>query len=189
MCFMWWIRSRAKVIIPVLLVAVAVVVAAFVLPGGGTSSVVAKPGDETAGVRVFTDKDGKIVVTGRDPAEIALSLALPQNCAQIVVFMDDVAALYPKSAGATDEVRVHVTIMQRLAQDLCSYREYSELSKSQFSSWYVDWQTPPDASAPATSAPATSAPDGAAPADTSVVDPASSTTAPADATITTVTGG
>lgn len=182
---MWWIRSRAKIIIPVLLAIVAVVVAAFVMSSKSTTSDVVNPGDEATGVRVITDKDGKIIVTGRDPAEVKLSLALPQNCAQIVVFMDDIATTYPESVGATDEVRVHVTIMQRLAQDLCSYRQYNELSKNQFSAWYKEWQT-------AVGAPTTTAVPGAngtLPTETSVVDPANASTIPPDATITTVTGG
>lgn len=182
---MWWIRSRAKIIIPVLLVIVAVIVAAFVLSSKSTSSDAASAGDEASGIRVITDKDGRIIVTGRDPAEVKLSLALPQNCAQIVVFMDEVANLYPKSTDANDGVRVHVTIMQRLAQDLCSWREYQKLSEDKFNSWYEQLQTAPGAST-TTTAPAAG---GVLPTDTSVVDPASSSTSPSDTTITTVTGG
>ena len=182
---MWWIRTRAKVIIPVLLVVAVVAGAAVMLLGGGTSSSTVDTGDEASGIRVITDKDGKIIVTGRDPAEVKLSLALPQNCAQIAVFMDDLATSYPDATQASDEVRVHVTIMQRLGQDLCSYREYNELSKNQFNSWYSEWQAAPDAST-TTTAPG---PDGALPTDTSVVDPAASSTTPGDTVTTTVTGG
>jgi hypothetical protein len=182
---MWWIRTRAKIIIPVLLVIVAVVVAGFVLSSKSTSSGAAGAGDEASGIRVTTDKDGKIIVTGRDPAEVKLSLALPQNCAQIVVFMEDIVNLYPKSTDATDEARVHVTIMHRLAQDLCSMREYQKLSENNFNSWYGEVPTAPGAST-ATTAPAAG---GVLPTDTSVEGPASSSTIPSDATSTTVTGG
>lgn len=190
MASMWWIRTRAKIIIPVLLVVAAVVAAAFILPSMRTSSDVVNPGDDATGVRVTTDKDGKIIVTGRDPSEVKLSLALPQNCAQISVFMKEVSTLYPDSVGATDDVRVHVTIMQRLAQDLCSFREYNVLSKDQFTAWYSEWQTAPGG-ATSTSVPGgdASTTDGALPADTSVVDPSSSSTNPTEATSTTVTGG
>lgn len=186
---MWWIRTRAKVIIPVLLVVAVVIGAAVMMSGGGTSSSVANPGDESTGVRVITDEDGKIVVTGRDPSEVKLSLALPQNCAQIAVFMDGVLAAYPGTQGATDEVRVHVTIVQRLAQDLCSWREYNTLSSNQFTSWYKNAAVPPDASAPTTVIGSDNTSGTTLPTDTSVVDPSGTSTIPTDATSTTVTGG
>ena len=186
---MWWIRTRAKVIIPVLLVVAVVIGAAVMMSGGSTSSSVANPGDESTGVRVITDEDGKIVVTGRDPSEVKLSLALPQNCAQIAVFMDGVLAAYPGTRGADDEVRVHVTIVQRLAQDLCSWREYNALSSNQFTSWYKDVTVSPDASAPTTVIGSDNTAGTTLPADASVVDPAAASTIPTDATSTTVTGG
>jgi hypothetical protein len=181
---MWWIRTRAKVIIPVLLVVAVIIGAAVMMSGGGTSSGVANTGDEANGIRVTTDKDGKIVVAGRDPAEIKLTLALPQNCAQIVVFMDDIIKLYPTATDADDEARVHVTIMQRLAQDLCSMREYQKLSENNFNPWYEQLTTAPGAAT--TTTPAAGV---VAPTDTSVEDTANSSTVPSDATVTTVTGG
>jgi len=146
-------------------------------------------GEEATGVRVITDKDGKIVVTGRDPSEVKLSLALPQNCAQIAVFMDGVLAAYPGTQGATDEVRVQVTIVQRLAQDLCSWREYNALSGNQFNSWYKNAAVAPGASAPTTVIGSDNTAGATLPTDTSVVDPAAASTTPTDATSTTVTGG
>ena len=186
---MWWIRTRAKVIIPVLLVVAVIVGAAVMLSGKTTSTSAVNKGDEATGVRVITDKDGKIVVTGRDPSEVKLSLALPQNCAQISVFMDGVLAAYPGTQGATDEVRVHVTIVQRLAQDLCSWREYNALSSNQFTSWYKDATVSPDATAPTTVTGSDNTTGATLPTDTSVVDPAGTSTIPTDAASTTVTGG
>lgn len=186
---MWWIRTRAKFIIPVLLVVVVGFVAAVTLSGKTLSTSTVNKSDEATGVRVITDEDGKIVVTGRDPSEVKLSLALPQNCAQIVVFMDGAFASYSGSQGADDDVRVHVTIMQRLAQDLCSWREYNALSNNQFTSWYKDASASPGASTPATVPGSGNTAGTALPNDTSVVDPGSSSTTPLEVTSTTVTGG
>jgi hypothetical protein len=147
---MWWIRKRAKAIVPVLLI-LAVISGGVVLltnkkgtsgnggaSGGSEAPTTTRAGESVdgAGVRVYKDADGRIVVSNGSNMKRELTLKLPQSCAETVEAIDAHIAEYKTAVDSSDDSRITMVIYQRLAQDLCSWREYNETASKQLSEWF-----------------------------------------------------
>jgi hypothetical protein len=198
---MWWIRKRAKTIIPVLLL-VAVVSGGVLVFLGNSSSDGAKKSDgstsgtasvnsgegspDGSGVRVYKDDEGRIVVSNSASIKRETSLELPQSCLESIEKIEAHVAEFKTAIDADDNSRITMVIYQRLAQDLCSWREYNDLAVKQLSGWFAPLADGTPTSAPdgeSTSVP-TSVPTSV---DTSVdaIVPTSSPAQPSSSTTTT----
>lgn len=152
---MWWIRKRAKTIVPVLLI-VAVACGGLLI---FTSSKSTTPGDtessgtkdtteaasgegtpEGNGVRVYKDENGRIIVSNGENIQREVTLELPQNCKEAAEMIDKHLAEHKSAIDAEDDARITMVIYQRLAQDLCSWRQYNDTASGQLSKWFQ--QTP-----------------------------------------------
>lgn len=147
---MWWIRKRAKAIIPVLLL-LAVVSGGIVLlttrtgtsgsesaSSGAGSPSTTKAGEtvDGDGVRVYKDADGRIVVSNGSNMKRDLTLELPQTCSETVEAIDAHIQEHKTAVDSDDDSRITMVIYQRLAQDLCSWREYNDTASKQLSEWF-----------------------------------------------------
>lgn len=198
---MWWIRKRAKTIIPVLLLVAVVSGGVLIFLGNSSSDGAKKSGGSTSGtasvnggegspdgsgVRVYKDDEGRIVVSNSASIKRETSLELPQSCLESLEKIEAHVAEFKTAIDADDNSRITMVIYQRLAQDLCSWREYNDLAVKQLSGWFAPLADGTPTSAPdgeSTSVP-TSVPTSV---DTSVdaIVPTSSPTQPSSSTTTT----
>jgi hypothetical protein len=198
---MWWIRKRAKTIIPVLLLVAVVSGGVLIFLGNSSSDGAEKSGGSASGtasvnggegspdgsgVRVYKDDEGRIVVSNSASIKRETSLELPQSCLESLEKIEAHVAEFKTAIDADDNSRITMVIYQRLAQDLCSWREYNDLAVKQLSGWF----------APLADGTPTSAPDGVPTSVPTSVDtgvdtgvdaivPTSSPTQPSSSTTTT----
>jgi hypothetical protein len=148
---MWWIRKRAKTIIPVLLLVAVACGGVLIFLGNSPSDGTEQGGSATAnssgtnsgegapdggGVRVYKDENGRIVVSNGSSIKREVSLELPQNCTETLEKIESHIAEFKTAIDADDNSRITMVIYQRLAQDLCSWREYNSMAAKQLSDWF-----------------------------------------------------
>lgn len=162
---MWWIRKRAKTIVPVLLV-IAVACGGLLIftssksttpgekessgPRGTTEAASGEGTPEGSGVRVYKDENGRIIVSNGENIQREVTLKLPQNCKEAAEMIDKHLAEHKSAIDAEDDARITMVIYQRLAQDLCSWRQYNDTASDQLSKWFqpAPGQTPAGTTAP-----------------------------------------
>lgn len=89
------------------------------------------------GVMVYQDADGKIIVANRDQLPFRVSFPLPRNCAENKKLISDLIADAETATLANADQRSQMLVLDRLAQDLCSWREYNTFA-GQINSFWQD---------------------------------------------------
>lgn len=139
---MWWFRERALRIYVTLAILVFVTLCVVLNVRNNTNSTSnAASNSSSNGViaeaNVSQDANGRIIVSNKDNIKFHISFPLPQNCAQTKVAIGTVIGRWPEEAVASADARTALLVLERLGQDLCSWRDYNELSLNVLQPWHL----------------------------------------------------
>lgn len=88
------------------------------------------------GDRVRVTEDGKVSVTDRDNLPFQLSFDLPQNCSDVLTEFDAALDQFPGSSSAPPAVNAKIAVLALLGEELCSYREWTDVQAGRMAAWY-----------------------------------------------------